>query len=479
MTANQALADLLGRPLTELAGSAFADITHPDDNSGDVAAALTMVHGARRLAWEKRYLHADGSAVWIEIHAATLESLNGTKMTIGHIVDIRDRRLRESEQARNNRFLEALTEVTRGLLGAREDSFDLIARCGTACVEGRGAAVVHVRADEVRLLGTHGTGFDRSAIVSVDSSGTIVEQVMRSGIAQLLRDDAKVEDVGLPGDVAGVFASLLLTPLMRRGVSDGVLIVGRGQGVNAFEPVELDLLTRFSQQASIALEVAEARVAQQLVEAAGQRARIARDLHDTIADCISAISIQADAAALIVHDDPKRAVVALQRIRDATSESLRDMRRVIALLRAGDAETDSGISRIDELRALARGASAFVELQVACEALDTSVEVWRAMYRIVQESLTNVRRHCPASTRIDLGISVETAMKTDQDNETGSVVRILVSNDQCAATWFVVGHGLTGMRERVELLGGRFTAGFDSSHRWIVDAAIPIDRAGT
>lgn len=195
-----------------------------------------------------------------------------------------------------------------------------------------------------------------------------------------------------------------------------------------------------------------------------ERARMARELHDMVANHLSAIAIHSTAALSL--DDPKTSQEALAVIRENSVEGLAEMRRLIGILRdsSGDLEPVAAPT-LDGLGSLVDGARANgldVGLDLDHGPLPTPVEL--AAYRIVQESLTNALKHaCPGR------VSVALAQRD------GSLTVVVTSpyghRDGPRAPGS--GAGLVGMRERAALLGGTFEAGPDGA-LWAVRATLPV-----
>ncbi|MBL7501426.1 sensor histidine kinase [Frankia sp. CNm7] len=208
--------------------------------------------------------------------------------------------------------------------------------------------------------------------------------------------------------------------------------------------------------------------------ARGERARIARELHDVVAHHISMISVQAENARLTTPGLPASGAARLSAIGDTARAALTEMRRLLGVLRE-DAQADAarrqpqpGLRELTELLDQARdtsGAGTRLILRGAPRALDPGVEL--AVYRIVQEALTNSRRHAP-------GAAVDVEL-----HYTDAALRLLIRDNGPgpAASGRPAGHGLLGMRERAAAVGGRLRAGAGAGGGFLVESTLPT-RAG-
>lgn len=220
------------------------------------------------------------------------------------------------------------------------------------------------------------------------------------------------------------------------------------------------------------------------IAAAEERAEIARELHDVVAHSLAVMTLQADGARYVLKSDPDKAGSALKAIGDTGRDALEDMHRIVRVLRTGRTsaqsaqDTDPGSVRrrvsLDDLETVAERAEAAglkVDLTVEGERGGLSTADELTVLRIVQESLTNVLRHAGPGARVEI------TLRFDRD-----VVRIGVVDDGAgklagpgaAADRVSGGNGLVGMRERVEVSGGSFTAGPRLGAGWQVDAEIPV-----
>jgi len=203
-----------------------------------------------------------------------------------------------------------------------------------------------------------------------------------------------------------------------------------------------------------------------------ERGRIAREMHDVVAHNVSVVVVQAAAAERMVETDPERARQAMRDVAATGRQALTEMRRLLGVLRDGDASDIGPQPGVAELRALAgtvEDAGMQVELSVQGEERPLPASAALSVYRIVQEALTNSLRHAgPARARVILRYLPDALEVQVSDNGVGVVPPAEHG-----------GHGLIGMRERVALFGGELTAGPRPEGGYAVVARIPTSGSGT
>jgi signal transduction histidine kinase len=212
---------------------------------------------------------------------------------------------------------------------------------------------------------------------------------------------------------------------------------------------------------AVAGRVAERRTGEAVTE---ERLRIARDMHDSVAHSLSMIAMKASVARHVAAVRPQESLAALEVIESASRAALTEMRRAVGLLRADPGDDGGPTGSAEDLRTLARRAGeagVVVELTVAgTDVAPAGVRL--AVYRIVQEALTNVVRHAHASR-------CEVLVATGPDEVTVSVL-----DNGRAVPLAGPGHGLRGMRERVEAYGGSLSAGSAPGGGFAVSAWVPV-----
>ena len=196
-----------------------------------------------------------------------------------------------------------------------------------------------------------------------------------------------------------------------------------------------------------------------------ERMALARELHDVIAHYVTGMVVHAQAAQAV----PSAAQEALPIIVRSGNEALTEMRRLVGTLRGTEADAPTASSDLaDDVRGVVERSGQPVRLHVDLP-VPVPPSLGRSVLRLVQESLTNARKHAEGVSSVDVSVSVS-----------DDVVHVLVTDDGRARKTAPVGgsggYGLVGMRERVELLGGRFSAGARAGGGWEVRAALPVAR---
>ncbi|MGY6656717.1 sensor histidine kinase [Amycolatopsis sp. TRM77291] len=228
-----------------------------------------------------------------------------------------------------------------------------------------------------------------------------------------------------------------------------------------------------TRQRRIRLSVLEQRAAdlererdtQAALAVAAERGRISRELHDVVAHALSVVVLQAQGAQAELERRPERSREALDAIVDTGRTALSEIRRLLGALGQDepDWEPRPGAERLPRLAADIRSAGTPVEFRVEGEPRPLPSTVDLAAYRIVQEALTNVLKHAGPDA------SVTIVMRYGP-----GTLEIEVTDDGVAAEPpSGTGHGLEGMRERVNVLGGTFDAGPRPERGFAVRATLP------
>ncbi|MGX1543805.1 sensor histidine kinase [Streptomyces adustus] len=236
----------------------------------------------------------------------------------------------------------------------------------------------------------------------------------------------------------------------------------------------------FAQLEERAARLEKEREAQSKVAVAAERARIARELHDVVAHNVSVMVVQADGAAYVLDAAPDQARKALETISSTGRQALAEMRRLLGVLRTGEHQEvgeyvpQPDVQQIEDLVEQCRDAGLPVDFKIegTPRPLPSGVEL--TAYRIVQEALTNTRKHggsnAGASVRLvyfddGLGLLVE-------DDGKGAPHELYEEGGADGR-----GHGLIGMRERVGMVGGTLDAGPRPGGGFRISALLPLKPA--
>ena len=252
-------------------------------------------------------------------------------------------------------------------------------------------------------------------------------------------------------------------------------------------------LTR--ERAEQAVREREQRTALAVAE---ERSRIAREMHDVVAHSLSVIIAQADGGRFIASQQPERANDVLSTIGETGREALADMRSLLGVLRQDDQTTygpQPGPERLDELVERVRSAGVPVTLERDTELADLPQATGLSLFRLVQEALTNVLKHAGPQARARVRIARHAQMLTVEilddgrgnDPASGAAGSDTAGSDTAGSDTAGsdtagsdgagsdgAGNGLTGMRERVTVLGGTLQAGPLPGHGFRVLAQIPL-----
>ena len=412
--------------LTEKAGG--EDFTEEDQELVGLLASQAAV------AIENARLY-EAATAW----SRQLESLNevgnalGTEMQLDRLLDLIARRLRELLEAR----------LVTVLLPSGPDAL-------------RFAAVAGVGGEQIL-----GQTVSRSA----SKTGRVLERGQSERVDSLLDDpDVDHEATRLMGARTGLWV-----PLLVRGRAIGVLAAHDKLGSDMrFADTDVRLAETFASRAALAVDLSE-RIAsdslRRVVEAQElERRRLARELHDETGQALTSILLGLKSLEEKLGDADSRAAAAA--LRELVVETLQDVRRLAVELRPSALDDFGLVAALERLTTSfseQTGIAIDFEASIAEERLPEQVEI--ALYRIVQESLTNVVKHARARhvsillTRRDGGVKV-----VIEDDGLGFQVGESTNG----------GFGLMGMRERLALLGGRLLVESDGETGTTVAAEVPV-----
>ena len=219
---------------------------------------------------------------------------------------------------------------------------------------------------------------------------------------------------------------------------------------------------------------------QAALAAAAERARIAREMHDIVAHHLTVMTTLAEAAVAASASSPEKATDVMRSVAVTGRRALADTRQLLGVLRerdgtgagsAADLQPVPDLSQLDALIEQVRSAGLDTALELHGQAPDVPAGVQLAVYRLVQEALTNTLKHGGAGARASVRLSFEPGELRVDVNDDGA--------GSAAPASAGVGGGLPGMRERVRAYGGDVQAGPRQPAGWAVSARLPLDNEGT
>ncbi|MFV0253602.1 MAG: histidine kinase [Beutenbergiaceae bacterium] len=258
--------------------------------------------------------------------------------------------------------------------------------------------------------------------------------------------------------VQAYFSMLLIQVAINAGYFGGGWIFGDRSWEQAIERKQL-------QSAQAEIRAQQAQLTEQAISL--ERVRIARELHDVVAHHVSAMGIQAGAARRVLSNDPERASVALRAVEDSARTAISELGTMVGALRSTD-DNDAPMPTLADLPDLVQDAREYgpITFAVVGEQRQLSPSLELTAYRVVQEALTNVRKHGGAGVKADVRVRY-----------LPDAVEVEVSDDGHATASAVAGLGIgqTGMKERVMAVGGTVQMGPKSRGGYLVRASIPTD----
>jgi signal transduction histidine kinase len=386
---------------------------------------------------------------------------------------------RRDELERTGAALEATTQIARAVGGETnlEVILELVAKRGRALVSAR-ALLIELR-QRNELVIAAGAGELPAGLIgqSVPLADTVASHAMRTGRPQRLEDEltrARFDEHGL-GRLGVQAAGGLAVPLVFRGRTHGVLMVlDRLHDGPAFSVEDERLLEAFAASAASAVATAQSIASehsrQRLAAAESERKRWARELHDETLQSLSALRIGLSSAGR--SERPDALPRAVGQAVDQLEEAIANLRALITDLRPAALDELGVQAALEGLaeRSLRHGLDVDMSIELADErdiqASRHPPEVETAIYRIVQEALTNASKH-GAAKRAVVEISEQDATVHLSVRDDGAGFDPEAETD---------GFGLLGMRERVALLGGKLLLDSTPGNGTTITASIPVQQ---
>jgi signal transduction histidine kinase len=275
-----------------------------------------------------------------------------------------------------------------------------------------------------------------------------------------------------------VYVALILTVILPEGLRSGFWINALFDGIIAstaiffvavFAQLRLDeqQAREHAEQLMMELEKANVQLAAYATQAeelamTQERNRLAREIHDNLGHTLTIVNVQIEAAKVVMDSDPGRALDAMNKAQELAQEGLTRVRESVATLRESPVSTRPLDEAIASLVKETQSSGIVTEFKVAGEPLALENKVALALYRTAQEGLTNVRRHARAS-RVDVVLDFQP-----------SEVRLEIRDNGVGAVETSGGFGLLGIRERMQLLGGRLEIRTAVGEGFCLTASVPV-----
>jgi signal transduction histidine kinase len=291
-----------------------------------------------------------------------------------------------------------------------------------------------------------------SSIIAAYSAGAYARQRRALAALVALLGANLIDALGAPGNRAGDLALAVVV------FSLVPWLVGQALRRERLRTAQLRALT---------VQLEAERDARTRDAVAVERGRIARELHDIVAHALSVIAIQADAAGKLLRDHPGRAREPLETIQSTARAALDEMRQLVGLLREKGEHAplgpQPGVADLERLVVDVRHSGLPVSLELTGTVIPLPPTVDLAAFRIVQEGLTNVRKHAgPADAHVTIHYEPDHLEVAIRDN------------GRTAITTSGGGHGLVGVQERVTLLGGELDAAAAENGGFLLRARLPL-----
>jgi two-component system, NarL family, sensor histidine kinase DevS len=427
----------------------------------------------RGQAWGNLYLteKAGGGAFTAEDEEATVVLADWAAIAIENARLYRDVAARRDELERAVRGLQATAAIARAIGGETELGrvLELVVKRGRALVDAHDVLILLREGDE--LVVAAGAGHVSVAEgVRVPLSASTTGEVLATRRSRRIADAAR--DLRVPPAQLGVeqAATALLVPLVYRGTGLGVLAAfDRLDGDGSFTSDDEQLLEAFAAQAATAVATAKTveadRLRRSMAAAEAERRRWARELHDETLQALGGLKVLLSGATRLEDPDAMRNV--MRQGIEQLSRDIEALRGLIAELRPAALDhlgLGPALTSLVQRTSTTTGLEVHTEIDIP-DGQRLTPELETTVYRIVQESLTNVAKHARAAT-------VTLSVQCDDDELHISVVDDGTGFDPAEA--HNGGFGLTGMRERVELAGGELSVRPGEPAGTIVSARLPV-----
>ncbi|MBD2777783.1 GAF domain-containing sensor histidine kinase [Iningainema tapete] len=458
---NQRFCDITGYTKSEMLQMSFGDITHPDTLSTDLEATHQLREGAiTQYQTQKRYIRKDGSLIWVHLTVSLCrDDLGKPSCFIGIIQDISQGK--EAELVAQGQ--QAALGHTLNLLATQPELDKFLEQVLITCTEQlRERASTLWLYDAATLCNSlHMTCYDgkvqRKPFPWIGEGETLTLSVQNwAAWQQLIHTRRPVIVTDLAKNLhektrnwmsAEGVKSLLVVPLLFNEEIVGTFGIHNTKS-NYWQPEAIELAQALAQQATLAIQLT--RLAEEAKQAAllEERNRLASEIHDTLAQTFTGISIQLELAKFLVHQNPAEAEQILNRIGELAQTGLDEARRSVwTLYPATNEYADLAQTLSDSVAQMTKGTAIHTEVKIHGNPYPLLPFIGKNLLRIAQEAITNALKHAQATTLwIELTYESACIYLCVRDNGCGFS---LATNTN--------GFGLISMSERVDRIGGQLT----------------------
>ena len=445
---NQALADLLGYHRDELAGMTYSQLVYPGEPAID-AAQFTRSRASRPSDGDvnRRFLRADGTPVWVQLHSGPL-STDGDQVTaIGHLIDISAEVEADAARSRQESLNQALSELRFKMLqgASRTEGLNLICASAVETLDASTALILSATGggDDLKVETAINLPDGALAALRFSKNFGVVGEVFRTGEPRFTKPGDPQATSGNDAVMVDLrVGSVVIAPLQGVDEVTGVLLVVRYEDAEVqFDNDDLAGINRFASEAVIAIELAAYRDNQKGIELLQDRERIAQDLHDKVIQRLFAAGMGLQAVA--GHVEPRDAAERITKTISDLDGTISELRSSIFALHTLDTPKPV-VDQLHETIALAAEAldhQPTINLPSDVESIPLAVV--EQLLPTITEAISNIARHADAS-HTSLTLTLENSGLVLEISDDGSGI------DDCRPG----GHGLANMTSRAKRLDG-------------------------
>lgn len=408
---NKRFCDLLGYTYDEFLDRTFLDFTHPDDVEQFREAYYRLFQdGQNTVSMEKRYLHKDGSIIWVRLTLSLVRAPDGTPLyNIAMVEDITERKRIEIAEQEQRTMARALRDIAIALHSTLDlaEVLDGILASVERVVPHDTANIMLIHDDEAYVVRTRGN-------VSREFTEFVTDLHLPIAQTPALKEMSETHQPIFMPDVHGDsrWVDVPQTKWQRSYVGVPILLQNDIIGflnLNSavprfFKPEHIERLQIFAAQAATAIQNAQLFEKAQELAALQERQRLARELHDAVSQSLFSASIIAEAVPRLWRRDPDKALGYLEQLRILNRSALAEMRTLLLELRPTQLIKLNLVEQLHQLMQAIKGRKHVDTKLTINDSYPVPSNVQLALYRIVQEALNNIVKHTH-STEVEITYS--------------------------------------------------------------------------